>query len=131
MTTTSPRADLAIIGSGSAAASSSMTCKSSADLPKRASGSSLLRMSLVSLMTFCAASWLFQKVSPVIWDSSSANRWFNLGTSKKPPQVRDFVGGDRNLRTDDVEHPARIQKLEVRIQKGKQRHKLSTEVFWD
>ena len=81
-----------------------MTCKSSTCLPKRASGSSLPRMSLVSLMTFCAASWLFQKVSPVICASSSARRWFNLATSKKPPQVRELVGGGGDLRFDDVEH---------------------------
>jgi len=57
---------------------------------------------------FLAASWLFQKVSPVICDSSSAKRWVNLATSKKPPQVGELVGGGRDLRADDVEHRGRI-----------------------
>ncbi len=84
-----------------------MTCKSSSCLPKRASGSILPRMSLVSAMTFWAASWLFQKVSPAICDSSSAKRWFNLGTSKKPPQVGQLVGGGGDLWFDKVEHARR------------------------
>jgi hypothetical protein len=55
-------------------------------------------------MTFCAASWLFQKVSPAICASSSARRWVNLGTSKKPPQVGQLVGGGGDLWFNEVKH---------------------------
>ena len=48
------------------------------------------------------------EISRVICASSSARRWFNLGTSKKPPQVRELVGGGGDLRFDEVEHRDKI-----------------------
>ena len=39
------------------------------------------------------SSRLFQNVSAAIKWSSSARRFWLLGTSKKPPQLREFVGG--------------------------------------
>jgi hypothetical protein len=71
-------------------------------------------------MTLCAASWLFQKDSVVIWASSSARRWFNLATSKKPPQMGEFVGGGGDLWFDEVEHGTRsIAERGGRMKDGK------------
>jgi hypothetical protein len=44
-------------------------------------------------MSPCAFSRLFQKLSCAIKASNSASRFWMLGTSKKPPQMGDFVGG--------------------------------------
>jgi hypothetical protein len=55
-------------------------------------------------MTFWACSRLFQKVSPDIRAVNSVIRFCAPGTSKKPPQVREFLGRRRNFRPDVVEH---------------------------
>jgi hypothetical protein len=37
-------------------------------------------------------------------DSSSPRRLLALGTSKKPPQMREFLGGGGKLNFDGFEH---------------------------
>src|SRR6185312_14374905 len=81
-----------------------MTWKSSSCFSDLRSGSILLRSELDSSISFWACSRLFQKVSPAIREFSSPSRFCALGTSKKPPQVREFLSRRRNFRFDGVEH---------------------------
>src|SRR5471032_2083242 len=104
---------------GSASPSSSMTRKSSSCFSSLWSGSSLLRMTPASSMKPWAFSRLFQKFSSAISEFSSPERFCNAGTSKKPPQVREFLGGGRQLWSDQFEHNGRIQEPQSRIQNGK------------
>jgi len=50
---------------------------------------------------------------------SSPRRFCALGTSKKPPQVREFLGGGGNFGFDRFEHRRRIPKPAAGIQNGK------------
>jgi hypothetical protein len=47
---------------------------------------------------------LFQKLSAAISELISLRRFCAPGTSKKPPQVREFVGGGGDLSGNRVEH---------------------------
>src|SRR5712671_5049832 len=109
---------------GSASASSTMTLKSSSCFSNLKSGSSLLRMAPASSMAACAFSRLFQKFSSAINEFSSVRRFCKVATSKKPPQVRELLGGGRQLGDNHFEHGGRIQKPEFRIQKGNFRRQL-------
>src|SRR5450432_1162166 len=104
---------------GSASASSTMTRKSSSCFSNLRSGSSLLRMTPASSMKPWAFSRLTQNFSSAINEFSSPERFCKVATSKKPPQVREFLGGGRQLGGDHFEHGRRIQELESRIQNGK------------
>jgi hypothetical protein len=55
-----------------------------------------------------AFSRLLQKFSSAISEFSSVKRFCKAGTSKKPPQVRELLGGGRQLRGDQFEHKGRI-----------------------
>src|SRR5476649_1646317 len=89
---------------GSASASSTMTLKSSSCFSNFRSGSILLRMTPASSMKPWAFSRLSQNFSSAISEFSSLDRFCNAGTSKKPPQVREFLGGGRQLWGDQFEH---------------------------
>jgi hypothetical protein len=47
---------------------------------------------------------LFQKASSAINEFSSVKRFCKVATSKKPPQMREFLGGGRQLWRDHFEH---------------------------
>jgi hypothetical protein len=64
---------------------------------------------------------LSQNFSSAISEFSSLDRFCNVATSKKPPQVREFLGGGHQLRGDQFEHGGKIQELEPGIQNGKSR----------
>jgi hypothetical protein len=51
-----------------------------------------------------AFSLLSQKPLAAVSDSISASRLVTLGTSKKPPQVRELAGGGVELSFDGFEH---------------------------
>src|SRR5271169_3095324 len=91
--------------SGSASPSSTITWKSSSCLSALRSGSVLLRRELASSMSFWACSRLFQKFSAAIRALTSPRRFCAPGTSKKPPQMRKFVGRGGQLGCNSVEHP--------------------------
>src|SRR5674476_135798 len=61
-------------------------------------------MTPASSMAVWAFSRLFQKVSSAISEFSSVKRFCKVATSKKPPQMREFLGGGRQLRGDHFEH---------------------------
>src|SRR5882757_8977220 len=104
---------------GSASPSSSITRKSSSCFSNLRRGSSLLRMTPASSMKPWAFSRLFQKFSSAINEFSSPKRFCNAGTSKKPPQVREFLGGGRQSWGDHFKHGKRIKELGMRRkQKG-------------
>src|SRR5262249_41131465 len=90
--------------SGSSSASSTMTWKSSSCFSADWSGSIFLRREPASSISFCACSRLFQKVSLAISASSSPRRFRILATSKKPPQVGQFLAGGHQLGSDHVKH---------------------------
>jgi hypothetical protein len=75
-------------------------------------------MTPASSMKPWAFSRLFQKFSSAISEFSSPERFCKVATSKKPPQMREFLGGGRQLWGDHFEHRGRIQKSEIRSQKG-------------
>jgi hypothetical protein len=54
-----------------------------------------------------AFSRLFQKFSSAINEFSSLNRFCNVATSKKPPQVREFLGGGGQLGNNRFKHGER------------------------
>src|SRR6185437_5444392 len=104
---------------GSASPNSTMTWKSSSCFSALSSGSILLRRELDSSMTFWACSRLFQNVSPAIRAFSSPRRFCAPGTSKKPPQVRQFLRRCRNFRRDGVKHSrGKLQESGAGIQWG-------------
>jgi hypothetical protein len=47
----------------------------------------MVSLSARSFMSFCDATWSFQKSGWVLCASSSSMRFFNLGRSKMPPEV--------------------------------------------
>jgi hypothetical protein len=49
---------------------------------------------------------LFQKLSAAMSELSSPSRFCVAGTSKKPPQMREFPGGSGNFRFDRFKHDA-------------------------
>ncbi len=57
-------------------------------------------------MSFWAYSRLFQKFSADIWAFISLRRFCALAMSKKPPQMREFLGRRGNFCRDGVEHGA-------------------------
>jgi hypothetical protein len=69
----------------------------------------------------CAFSRLSQNFSSAISEFNSPARFCKVATSKKPPQMRELLGGGRQLGSDHFEHDGRIQEPECRIQKGKGR----------
>ena len=81
--------------------------KSSSCFSALSSGSILLRRELASSMSFWACSRLFQKFSAAIRALISPRRFCAPGTSKKPPQMGQFLGGGRQLGCDGVEHAGR------------------------
>src|SRR5438552_3854009 len=95
---------LSCSASGSPSASSIMTRKSSNCFSAARSGSIFLRREPASSISFCAWSRLFQKVSLAISASSWPRRFRNLATSKKPPQVGQFLAGCRQLCSDGIKH---------------------------
>src|SRR5208283_5221711 len=103
---------------GSASPSSSMTRKSSSFFSAWSSGSILLRREFASSISVCAFSRLFQKLSAAMSALSSPRRFCALGTSKKPPQMREFPGGVGNVGFDRFEHRCRIPDAESGIQNG-------------
>jgi hypothetical protein len=60
---------------------------------------------------------LFQKASSVINAFSSPKRFCSVATSKKPPQMREFLGSGRQLGGNHFEHGASIGEPEAGIQK--------------
>src|SRR5487761_2014891 len=103
---------------GSAPASSTMTLKSSSCFSNLRSGSSLLRMTPASSMKPWAFSRLSQNFSSAINEFSSPKRFCKVATSKKPPQVRELLGGGRQLGRDHFEHGGSIADSETGIQQG-------------
>src|SRR2546426_9065131 len=95
---------LSCSASGSPSASSIMTRKSSSCFSAARSGSIFLRREPASSISFCACSRLFQNVSLAISASSSPRRLRTLATSKKPPQVSEFLASGRQLRSEDIKH---------------------------
>src|ERR1019366_2501176 len=89
---------------GSPSPSSSMTRKSSSWFSNFWSGSILLRMTPASSMNPWAFSRLFQKASSAINELNSVKRFCKVATSKKPPQMCEFLGGGRQLWRDHFEH---------------------------
>src|ERR1700720_3512794 len=85
-----------------------MTRKSSSSFSALSRGSVLLRRELASSMSFWACSRLFQKLSAAMRASSSFRRFCAAGTSKKPPQVVQLVGGGRQFGCNGVEHRGKI-----------------------
>ena len=92
-------------GSGSASPSSTMTWKSSSSFSALRSGSVLLRRELDSSMIFWACSRLFQKFSAAIRALISPRRFCAPGTSKKPPQMGQFIRRGGQLGCNIVKHP--------------------------
>src|SRR5213593_4674957 len=95
---------LACASSGSASPNSTITWKSSSCFSALSSGSVLLRRALASSMSFCACSRLFQKLSAAIRALTSPRRFWAPATSKKPPQMGQFIGGGRQLGSNGVKH---------------------------
>ena len=95
---------LACASGASASPSSIITRKSSSCFSAWASGSTLPRIVFASSMNFCACSRLFQNASPAINESNSLCRFCNVATSKKPPQMREFLGRSFDGRFDNIEH---------------------------
>src|SRR6266487_13635 len=103
---------------GSAWPSSTITRKSSRCFSASSSGSILPRRELASSMSFCACSRLFQKLSAAISESSSPRRFCVRGTSKKPPQMGQFLGGGAELRNNRVEHASQNRGGGFRMEDG-------------
>jgi hypothetical protein len=62
---------------------------------------------------------LFQKLSAAMSELSSPMRFCAAGTSKKPPQMREFPSDVGNFCFNRFEHGGRIENSEFRSQKGK------------
>jgi hypothetical protein len=59
-------------------------------------------------MSFWADSRLFQKLSAAIKAPISARRFWPPGTSKKPPQMGQFIGGGRQFGSNGIKHDAKV-----------------------
>src|SRR6266404_4458652 len=60
-------------------------------------------------MSLCACSRLFQKLSAAIKALISPRRLWAEGTSKKPPQMGQFIGGGGQLGCNRVKHQAQCK----------------------
>jgi len=58
-------------------------------------------------------------LSAAIKSLISLRRFCDAATSKKPPQVRELVGGGGQLGGNRFKHGGRIQETEFRSQNGK------------
>src|SRR5579872_7289987 len=104
-----------------------MTRESSSSFSALRSGSILFRRELLSSMSFWACSRLSQKPSAAIKTLSSARRFCAPGTSKKPPQVGEFIGRGRYFSSNGVKHRAECRLLEGRLQAVRDGKKMEAE----